>query len=121
MTYEKRMANEANSKKLQEHRQPSQTTITFNNCFVHLQKMNTIFASRFNAIHFQTDKNGYAFWCAPVGFLFCTVRLSVMLESSVARVDETHSYFVTISCVTLMTRYQMAMLTTQVLIMSYKR
>ena len=44
-----------------------------------------------------------------------------MLESSVARVDETHSYFVVISCVTLMTRYQMAMLTTQVLIMSYKR
>ena len=72
-------------------------------------------------IHLQTDKNGYAFWCAPVGFIFCTVRLSVMLESSVARVDETHSYFVAISCVTLMTRYQMAMLTTQVLIMSYKR
>ena len=58
----------------------------------------------------------YAFWCAPVGFIFCTERLSVMLESSVARVDETHCYFVVISCVTLMTRYQMAMLTTQVLI-----
>ena len=43
-----------------------------------------------------------------------------MLESSVARVDKTHSYFVAISCVTLMTRYQMAMLTTQVLIMNYK-
>ena len=61
--------------------------------------MNAIFASRFNAIHFQTDKNGDAFWCAPVGFIFCTVRLSVMLESSVAWVDETHSYFVVISCV----------------------
>ena len=96
------------------HRQLSLSTTDF-------QKMNTVFASRFNAIHFQTDKNGYAFWCAPVGFIFCTVRLSVMLESSVARVDETHSYFVVISCVTLMTRYQMAMLTTQVLIMSYKR
>ena len=35
-----------------------------------LQIMNTIFASRFNAIHLQTDKNGYAFWCAPVEFVF---------------------------------------------------
>ena len=61
------------------------------------------------------------FGVPQLGSYFCTVRLSVMLESSVARVDETHSYFVAISCVTLMTRYQMAMLTTQVLIMSYKR
>ena len=53
----------------------------------------------FNVIHLQTNKKS-----APVGFIFCTARLSVILESNNTCVDITHSDDFVNSCVIFLTR-----------------